>query len=390
MTAVAVADQISVGLLVTPYQRPFFSEVFRGFTEETGIRVRIVPRLDSEYKQDLPTWINAKEGELDVLYWQAGHRLFQFAAKDLLLPVDEIWEAEGLDNTLDHVKRAVQFEGSVYGIPYSYYQWGLYYNKPLVKNAGGPAKDWDQFMAQCEEFKRRKIDCIGIGTEEFWPSAGWFDYVNLRINGMDYHLELLQGKIPFTDSGVREVLQTLKEIVDRGYFNTHHTTMNWDELMPLLFRKRIAYTLIGNFIVNSIPEQMKQSVGFTPFPKIKYGPIYEEAPVDLFMIPANSPQKNLAKVFLKYMAKADTQTKLNQLLGYLPPNKQSQVSNSNYLKEGAALLSQTKAVSQYFDRDTVPEFEKKAVRIFTAFLDDGDIAKATEELEAARISVFGP
>ena len=42
--------------------------------------------------------------------------------------------------------------------------------------------------------KKNGITPITIGTKFLWTAGGWFDYLNLRINGYQFHMDLTAGK----------------------------------------------------------------------------------------------------------------------------------------------------------------------------------------------------
>jgi multiple sugar transport system substrate-binding protein len=58
---------------------------------------------------------------------------------------------------------------------------------------------WDEFIANCEKFEAAGIDCLTTGTKFLWPGAGIFDYMNLRTNGYEFHMDLAAGKVAWTD-----------------------------------------------------------------------------------------------------------------------------------------------------------------------------------------------
>jgi multiple sugar transport system substrate-binding protein len=62
-------------------------------------------------------------------------------------------------------------------------------------------KTWAEFIDNCEKFKEAGIDCVTTGTKALWPGAGIFDYMNLRTNGYDFHMDLTAGKVAWTDDG---------------------------------------------------------------------------------------------------------------------------------------------------------------------------------------------
>lgn len=89
---------------------------------------------------------------------------------------------------------------------------------------------------------------IVIGTEEDWPVAGWFDYINLRTNGLEFHQDLLQGKISYQDSRVRHVFEKMGDLVKKGYFISGHEAITWKESLPYLYRGVSRNDVDGKFL----------------------------------------------------------------------------------------------------------------------------------------------
>ncbi|GAA5213222.1 ABC transporter substrate-binding protein [Corallincola platygyrae] len=384
----ASQNEISVAILVTPNQRPPYYRVFSRFSEETGISVKIVPKSDSEYKRWLPMWLYTDIDSPDVLQWQASQRLFAHAKNGVILPITDIWQSMELEAALGHINSGVSWQGEIYGLPTSYYHWGLYYNPALIEKYGKPPQTWPEFTAICEALKRDGIVPIGLGNKNLWPAAAWFDYLDLRINGLAFHQALLAGDLPFSHPKVREVLTTWKKMIDAGLFNENHALIDWDQVVPELYREKVGFTLMANFINSKLNEANRNEIAFLPFPKIAAIPRYEVAPTDLIMIPKKAKNIIGAKKFIRFMARADIQQELNQLLGYLPPHLGAKAGQDLFVEEGAALLGNAAGVSQYFDRDAVPTFEKRALPIFASFLQNPNLNVAITALEQARQEVY--
>ena len=204
--ASSVAGEIEVALLLTPKQRSSFTQIFKKFSKETGIKVTTVARTDAEYKEYLPIWLLEGNNTPDILYWQASQRLFFYAEKEVIQPITELWNENHFDENFSHVKNGVTYKGDIYALPFSYYHWGMFYRKSLIEKYGGVPQTWEAFIAQCEEMKKDGITPLGIGTKNSWPAAAWFDYINLRINGLKFHQQVLTGKISFHDQRLQNVL----------------------------------------------------------------------------------------------------------------------------------------------------------------------------------------
>jgi multiple sugar transport system substrate-binding protein len=115
----------------------------------------------------------------------------------------------------------------------------------------------------------------------------------------------------------------------------------------------------------------------------------EEAPTESFHIPAKAKNKADARVFLAYLAKPETQTKMNAILGQLPVNNQSEKSNDPFLKAGFELLSGAYGLSQFYDRDAPAEMAKVGMEGFQEFMVKPDkVDQILDRLEKARKRIY--
>jgi multiple sugar transport system substrate-binding protein len=66
-----------------------------------------------------------------VTTWYAGNRMRPFVDAGLFADVSDVWEANGFSETLASTKPSMTVDGKQYGVPYTYYQWGVYYRKDI-------------------------------------------------------------------------------------------------------------------------------------------------------------------------------------------------------------------------------------------------------------------
>ncbi len=327
----------------------------------------------------------------DVITWFAGNRMKTFVDRGLLEDVSDLWQTGDLKSKMASALSAMTVNGKQYAIPYTSYQWGVYYRKDIFAEHGiNPPKTWDEFLAVCKTLKDKDITPIAIGTKFLWTAAGWFDYLNLRINGLDFHIELMDGKVPYTDDRVKAVFAKWRELIDPGYFLQNHATYSWQEAQPFLYQGKAAMYLIGNFLIGNLPEGMPDKIDYFPFPVINdsIGP-YEDAPIDTLHIPAKAKNKDAARKFLAFAAQTAQQTQMNATLGQLPLHGDATVKDDRFLQAGSQVLSAAKGLAQFYDRDTDPEMAKIGMQGFQEFMvkpDRGD--QILERLEKARARIF--
>ncbi len=135
----------------------------------------VLQNFDHEgYKTAIRNFLTADSP--DLANWYAGNRMAPFVEAGQFMDVSDVWEANGLSEALASAKASMTIDGKQWGVPYTYYQWGIYYNRDAYKAAGVevPAT-WADFVANCEKFKAAGIDCLTTGSSALWPIAGIFD-----------------------------------------------------------------------------------------------------------------------------------------------------------------------------------------------------------------------
>lgn len=329
----------------------------------------------------------------DLITWNAGNRMKVFVDLGLLEDVSDVWEAEGLYDKMPAVVGASSVDGKQYGVPYAYYAWGFYYRKDLFEQAGitETPSTWEEFKEVGAQLNAAGITPVTIGTKNLWPAAGWFDFLNLRINGAEFHADLMDGKVAYTDERVKNVFEIWADLVEADFFVENHPAYSFQEALPFMNQGDAAMYLLAPFIVSMFPEDVRKQVEWFPFPIIdpEVG-IYEDAPTDSFHIPVNAKNKEDARLFLAFAAQADVQTKTAATLDMLPPNVNASVKDDRFAQGGFEQLSKADGIMQFYDRDTDPALAKVGMQGFQEFLQNPDrIDQILERIEAERTRIYG-
>ncbi|MDG1115609.1 MAG: ABC transporter substrate-binding protein [Flavimaricola sp.] len=328
----------------------------------------------------------------DLANWYAGNRMAPFVNSGQFMDVSDVWADNGLDESLGSAIASMTIDGKQWGVPYTYYQWGIYFNKTAYEQVGAEVPTtYDEFVANCELFAAADIDCLTTGTSALWPGAGIFDYLNLRTNGYEYHMALTSGDVAWTDDGVRETFAQWARI--QPYITENHAAIDWQDAATLLVQGRAANYVMGNFAVGVFKDggMTDETLGFMPFPTINPDVARaEEAPTDTIHIPAGATNVEDAKTFLAFVAQADVQTKLNEALGQLPINSGSTVGSDPFITAGFELLSTTPGgIAQFFDRDAPAEMAKLGMEGFQEFMVIPDnLDDILARLEQARERIY--
>lgn len=374
-------------------QRGVFNRQARLFEKENpDIEVVIRDKEQEYYKINMEKWLAAKDPQSDILYWFGGTKLRWFVAKGWIEPVTDLWRRQGYDKTFTRAaKLAVSTEDQVYGLPVSYYQWGFYYRKSIFRQLNlEPPKTWGEFIELGAVLKGKGITPVALGSSDRWPVAGWFDYLDLRVNGLAFHKRLMDGKVPYTDPRVKEVFRYWRQLIDEKFFLDSHARLDWRGALPYLYRGKAGMVFMGNFLVPQLPEGIREDIGFFRFPQIKPGlPNYEDAPIDALIIPKNATNKEGARKLLAFFGRAEVQSEINAALGMIPPNRMARVADDRFIQAGAAMLAEAEGIAQFYDRDTPQEMFQPGMEAFVQFLNKPDsVDQLLEGLEVTRMRVF--
>jgi multiple sugar transport system substrate-binding protein len=353
-----------------PTSKKAFETILAEFKKEhQDIKVTVNTIDHESYKVQIRTWL--PNNPPDVATWFAGNRARFFVDKKLVEPIDDVFNASSGQFSKGALS-AITFDGKKYLMPTNYYHWGFYYRKDLFQKAGlaTPPKTWDEFIAACQKLKSSGVTPIAIGTKQAWPSAAWFDFINMRVNGYDSHMKLLAGQSSYTSPEVKKAMTTWAQLIKTGAFPDTAPAMTWQEASALLWQGKAAMYLMGNFIASEIPSAVKGQIDFFSFPTIDPKvPVAQVAPTDVYFIPAKAKNKSNAKLFMTFLARADIQQKYNAVTGLLPVNNQAKIDASNtFLKSGQQILGQATGLSQFFDRDADPEVAKVGMDGFVEFM----------------------
>lgn len=391
--AAASVTTLDLGVSIsTSAQREAYYSLVQQFEDlNPDIKVKIKAYTSEDYKQEFPALLNGEQ-HYDILYWHAGERLQEFVKPNQVAQLDSLWSEQGWNQSFDKsVISSLSHSGHKYGLPVSYYQIGFYYRKSLFQRLGlEPPKTWQALLQVCHQLKSKGIAPIFIGSDSNWPATAWFDYLNLRINGLGFHQKLLTGEASFLSPEVSKVFETWLDLIEPGYFIDGHENFHWKEGLPSIYRELSGMSMIGNYVIQDIPDNVIDDIGYFPFPQIdERVPNFEEAPLDILIIPQKSIHKAAAMRFLAFAGSHQVQSRFNKTLGVISPHRKAQIGTSRLVKEAYDVLQKASGISQFFDRDASKSFADQAMPIIDEFMLNRNIAYTVNALEQVRARHLG-
>jgi multiple sugar transport system substrate-binding protein len=335
------------------------------FTKQTGITVKINTVDHGTFQDQISAYLQGTPD--DVFTWFSGFRMRFFAAQGLATDISDVWSKVGANYSDAFKVGSTGDDGKQYFIPIYNYPWAVFYRKSVFQEKGYqiPAT-LDDFKTLAQKMKTDGLVPMAFGDSDGWPAMGTFDIINLRQNGYDFHVGLMAGQEKWTDPKVTQVFTIWKDLLP--FYQEGAAGRTWQDAAQALVQKKAGMYLLGMFV-----SQQFQTAGdadladldFFPYPN--FGTQYDaekalDAPIDGFMISANSPslQADLdaAKAFMEYLGQPATQVAwVSQDKGNVAASKDADTSGYTDLqKKAAQLIGDAQRITQFLDRDTNPNF----------------------------------
>ena len=304
----------------------------------------------------------------DDFTWFSGYRMRFFAAKGLTTPIDDVWAKVKGNFTGAFATSVTGDDGKVYGIPVDYYPWCVFYRKSVFAAKGYTVpKTWDDLKTLCTKMQADGLIPIAFGDKDGWPAMGTFDIMNLRMNGYQFHVDLMTGKQKWTDPKVTAVFKKWAEIVP--FHDTTYAGLTWQKAADTLVQKKAGMYFLGLFLTSEFAATKDPAdiadVDFFPWPSL--GTSYDaeaalDAPIDIGMVTAKSPTLTAdieaAKLYMEFWAKGSTQVIMfkNQP-GLIPAASDADTSTySDLQKKALQIVGSAQKITQFLDRDSRPDF----------------------------------
>ena len=150
--------------------------------------------------------------------------------------------------------------------------------------------NWDDFMGALSELKAKGL--IGfIGTDAGgWEAMGTSDILNARVNGYQFHVDLLGGREKWTDDRVKEVFRHWEMLVP--YMNENVLDLEWDGGRDMLLSRQGGFLMMGSWFgadFLSVSQEDYDDLWIVPFPEINPDHARDtiDAPIDGFCVAKN-------------------------------------------------------------------------------------------------------
>jgi len=369
-----------------------YEKVFAAFKAAKHGDVQVNTVDHNTFQEQINSYLQGKPD--DVFTWFAGNRMQFFAQRGLATDISELWSKVG-DNYSDALKAAsTGADGQKqFFVPFYYYPWALFYRKSVFADKGYEIpQTLDELKTLAAQMKQDGLTPIGFADKDGWPAFGTFDILNLRINGYEFHMQLMNGQASWQDPKVAKVFDEFRGLLEHSQEGALGRT--WQEAAQGVAQKKTGMYLLGMFVGQQFEGEAHDDLDFFNFPEVdsNVGADTLDAPIDGFMLSKSPKNETGAKALLEYLASGAAQnTYLQSDPNNIATAKDADTSGYNALqKKAVELIGKASNISQFMDRDTRPDFASTVmIPSIQAFIKNPkDVAGLTKQIEAQKKTIF--
>lgn len=326
------------------------------------INVGLIEDLTSEYKKDNHAWENI------------------FFEKALAVNRFEKNNVYGVDP-------------GIYGVPLDVTNIQMLYNKKLLEKAGIPVPPdtFDEFLDATKALNRVGIPGLVSGWGERWMVDCFASNYAFNIMGEDKVMATYRGEVPYTDPDWVKVFQVFQTLSDKKALVDGIVTKQNKFAEQDFALERAAFAFNGSWCVNvyaGMNTDLEYGVILPPA-------INDERPMQIwggagssFVVNRNSPTKEKAVAFLKWLTAKEQQTYLSSKTRNLPANKEALEDIPQILSDFAKGMDQTTHPTIWKHNESLKvtaEFDKAIQSVIIGDLTPEEAAEKVQEVKAAEM-----
>ena len=172
-----------------------------------------------------------------------------FLNLDAALAEDANWKDSFATSALNTI-----YNDGVYGVPYSSYIEGVFYNQKLFEQHGLEyPKTWDELLNVVDTFVESGIIPFAQGGKDGWIVTIQTHYLMDREKGFDYFMDSLTDRSKtWNNPEYIRAFDRLAELASRGAFDENTLANGYGDGESLFLTEKAAMYLMGTWAIGSV------------------------------------------------------------------------------------------------------------------------------------------
>lgn len=245
-------------------------QVLADFTKETGIKVTVSDAVGDNSMQAYEAAVAAGK-EADLVIINPADQSREWVKKKAVVPADEYLKSWGIADKLtpDALEGWRDSDGKLLGLPYIGFQWPVYWNMKILKQAGvaTPPATEAEMLSAVDKLKASGTPLMVTGGGDWTGQALYTHIVQSYVPAETMKKIWRQGGYCASPE-VRKGIQYFIKLRDAGVFAKNTSGYMMDQQNQLFFTGKAAAMSGGSWWFEDVPKAMRQDVvlGGVPVP----------------------------------------------------------------------------------------------------------------------------
>ena len=141
---------------------------------------------------------------------------------------------------------------------YNYYPWAVFYRQSVWQEKGYQVpKTLDEMQTLAAQMQKDGLIPVAFADKDGWPAMGTFDVLNMRLNGYQFHIDLMAHKVAWTDPKVKKVFDLWAGLLP--FHQADPLGRTWQEAAQALQQKKAGMYLLGLFVSEQVEQRRTTS-----------------------------------------------------------------------------------------------------------------------------------
>lgn len=405
-------DKVEIRMLTrmagTTTQVGIYQDIIKEF-EEKYSDVKVVDESqgdESAFNNKLKT--DLASGTLPNIFRVQGvANLGEYIESNLIMDIDPIIkeDPDWGDGFTDGALKYYQVPGhdGTYAVPMESGLIGVYYNEVLFEEAGIDKfpETWSELLSAIEKIKEIDKTPIALGAKSTYMAGHLHDQIFYKWMGTEAAKELGARDLSWTDEGVVETLNYVKELNDLGAFGKDSAGISDDIVLTDFLQGKAAMIITGPWNIGKFMDESEtefsESIKVAKFPYFDEKPEFENEDMQVlspYMINGEleGKEKEYTIELVKMLTSADAAKRFAEEAEFLIPRSDIEIDESkvsSLFMKNIELGSTSSGIAvDVFDFDPLPSMQDRTrnsiVSMFTGATPEEAAKEIQEEIDQAK------
>ena len=202
----------------------------------------------------------------DIFFSWSGAFLGEFVGADRVQCLDEYFKPYA-DKLPESMMSTTTYDGKHYGVPTTFNIVAMYANMDMLAEVGWDhvPQTYEDLTACCDALVAAGKIPFGCAGKETWCVTEYLEPIIIKSIGYEALNKIFAGEATWNDPDIAKSVDTLQEMINKGYFDPAGTGLSNDEVKANFLAGKTAFYQNGSWNTGEVAKaDFKSGVGLFP------------------------------------------------------------------------------------------------------------------------------